>query len=315
MKEQHTGIILFNKQQGETSFDCVERVKKLLRVKKVGHAGTLDPFATGLLILLVGKATRLQQQFMLMNKRYLATFKFGIETDTLDPTGKVMREETCHLELPEIEKHIKEHFLGEIEQRPPSFSAVKVAGKRAYSLSRQGITPKLPLKKVEVKEFNVLSVDKEKNEIEVDLLVSSGTYVRAIVRDLAYKMQTIGHVSKLSRETIGEFSLKDAVTLVDRKIEKEGENREKLLNALQKIEDCPFGETIIVDAAKEKLLSIAKQKNNFGAFRPYFGKEKQLKIISKKEKLLAVLTKQNDEKIACAYYNEPPKNFSVANNR
>lgn len=312
MKEKHDGIIFFNKQQEETSFDCVERVKKLLRVKKVGHAGTLDPFATGLLILLIGRATRLQQQFMQLDKRYLATFQFGIETDTLDPTGKIMREEPCKIEIAEIEKNIKDHFLGEIEQRPPSFSAVKVAGKRAYALSRQGITPNLPLKKVKVKEFNVLSIDKEKNEIEVDLLVSRGTYVRAIVRDLAYKMNTIGHVSKLSRETIGKFSVKDAVTLVDRKIEKEGENRKKLLEALQKIEDCLFGDTLFIDGAKEKLLSIAKHKNNFGAFRSYFGQEKQLKIISKKEKLLAVLTKQDDGKIACAYYNEPSTNFSVA---
>lgn len=296
------GIVLLDKKENETSFDCANRTKKLLGVKKVGHAGTLDPFATGLLILLVGKCTRLQQEFMLMEKRYQATFQFGTTTDTLDPTGKIIATAPCTLELDKIETTIQKHFLGEIEQRPPIFSAVKVNGKRAYALSRQGISVDLPMKKVTIREYKVLSCDPEKKEIKVDLLTSSGTYVRTLAKDLGEKLNSVAHVSQLRRIAIGDLSIANAISLIDRNIEKPSENKNILLKALQS--PCSYlkGKEWTIDAITEKKIIKAKKNKDFSDFFPFFDQERYCKIISKdKKNLIAVLTKANEHKINCLY--------------
>jgi tRNA pseudouridine55 synthase len=203
------GIVLIDKNEGETSFDVVRRVRKFLKIKKVGHAGTLDPFATGLLIVLLGQGTKLSPYLMSREKKYRATLRLGVETDTQDPTGRVLRKRP----VPAFDlETIKEHalgFVGEAEQSPPIFSAVKYRGKRAYKLARKGITPDLKKRKVMIRSLEIVSVDLP--EVTLEVTCSSGTYIRSLAADLGEKLGPGAHLKALRRQAIGPFSLRKAL--------------------------------------------------------------------------------------------------------
>lgn len=203
------GVLLIDKPKGITSTRVVEKVRKKLKTR-VGHTGTLDPIATGLLILLIGKATRFSWIFLNMDKTYRVKALLGIETDTFDLEGEVLERREVKVSCEEVGKVIK-RFTGEIEQTPPPFSAKKVKGKRAYSLARRGLTPELKPVKVRVYEIELLSC--EIPEFELRIRVSSGTYVRSLIHDIGRELSSGAVVKELVREEIGSFSLENSVSL------------------------------------------------------------------------------------------------------
>lgn len=203
------GILLVDKAAGETSFDVVRKVRQVTGVRKVGHAGTLDPFSTGLVVLMLGKGTKLSAFLMSGKKRYRAVFRLGIETDTYDPEGQVVGEKPVPNMTPEFLGERFRSFVGEIEQIPPAFSAVHVDGKRAYKLARRGLDVQLDCRKVIVDEFRLLSMDLP--DVTVEVVCSSGTYLRSLAFDLGRMLETGAHVHSLRRLSSGAYRVDEAV--------------------------------------------------------------------------------------------------------
>lgn len=205
------GVLPVDKEAGESSFGAVRRVRKTLGVKKAGHAGTLDPFATGLLVILLGQGTKLAPFLMAGRKRYLATLRLGCETDTLDLTGRVVRTRSVPaLDRQEVVRKAR-LFLGDVEQAPPAFSAVKHQGRRAYELARQGVFIALKKRTVKIHRLEVLSLDLP----ELTLLVecSGGTYIRSLAADLGEALGAGAHLRALRRLASGALSVDEAVPM------------------------------------------------------------------------------------------------------
>lgn len=202
-----TSVVLLDKQSGVTSFRALSAVKRALNTKKVGHTGTLDKFATGLLIALVGRATKLAQFLSGLDKRYDAVIRFGQETSTLDPEGEVIATADAP-DYPTVEATLPQ-FIGTISQRPPAYSAVHIGGERAYRLARAGVTVAVPERRVRVNSIDVLDYDPPHLRVAIDC--SSGTYVRSLARDIAVAAQSRAHVVSLRRSAIGPFHLEEAV--------------------------------------------------------------------------------------------------------
>jgi len=203
------GILLVNKTEHCTSFDIVRRVKKTLRIKKVGHGGTLDPFARGLLIILLGKATRLFERLKGLPKEYEGVVMLGVETDTFDRDGRVVAQKNSIIPSKERILEVLKEFEGRITQIPPRFSAVKIDGHRAYDLARRG-------KEFEVRtrEVEVFKVEMESYSFpHVSLVVKAGKgfYMRSLAHDLGQRLDTLGHLYSLTRRAVGPFTLKDAI--------------------------------------------------------------------------------------------------------
>ena len=208
-----SGIALVDKPTGITSHDVVSQLRKSLSVKKIGHAGTLDPFASGLLVMGVGSGTKLLHHLFGLDKQYRATIRLGQATRTDDLEGEVVSEtEVNSLTLELIRESIK-NLTGTINQTPSSFSAVKVQGKRAYELARAGQIVDLPSRSVNVYHFQITSeLRKVDKFLEFDAIIdcSSGTYIRALARDLGSALGVGGHLRALSRTRIGEFSITES---------------------------------------------------------------------------------------------------------
>jgi len=206
------GIILINKNEGESSYDVIRKVKTAFRgskIQKFGHAGTLDPFATGLLVVLLGRGTKLSPFIMAENKVYRATLSLGIETDTLDPTGRVVRESTVPDLSTEFIKKEAQRFTGKIQQTPPIYSAVKYKGKRAYKLARKGQEVVLNKRTVSIYYIKIISV--ELPDVTMEVKCSSGAYIRSLASDLSQELGPGGHLRSLTRLSCGSFDLKNAL--------------------------------------------------------------------------------------------------------
>lgn len=207
------GILLVDKEEGKTSYGVVRKVRAAFSksdVKKVGHAGTLDPFATGLLIILLGQGTKLSSFLMSERKVYLATIRLGIETDTMDPTGQVVSTSPIPaLSIEQIQEKAN-CLVGHREQVPPIYSAVKYKGTRAYKLARKGIKFDLKSKKIIVHSFSVLSVDLP--HITVEVTCSGGTYVRSLASELGRDLGPGAHLKSLRRLGSGSFEVKNALS-------------------------------------------------------------------------------------------------------
>jgi tRNA pseudouridine55 synthase len=210
------GIALIAKPQGLTSFDVIARLRKILKTKKIGHAGTLDPMATGLLVIGVGSGTKLLQFLIGLDKQYLATIRLGASTVTDDAQGELSEAKSAtHITTEQIDSEIAK-LTGEISQIPASVSAIKVDGKRAYDLVREGKEVDLMARKITIHRFERTSelrvVD---NFLDFDVLVdcSSGTYIRALARDIGALLEVGGHLTALSRTKVGDHSLDSASQL------------------------------------------------------------------------------------------------------
>jgi tRNA pseudouridine55 synthase len=209
------GFLNLNKPFDWTSHDCVARVRKLLRLKRVGHAGTLDPAATGVLPIALGKATRLLQ-YLPENKAYKATIRLGVRTTTDDLEGEIINSQPCAgLSLAEVKTALAQ-FEGKIEQIPPSYSAIQVDGKRLYDLARKGEIVEVPVRTVEIFKIDILDWRKgDFPELDVAIACGSGTYIRAIARDLGAILETGGTLAGLIRTQSSGFDLTDSLTLID----------------------------------------------------------------------------------------------------
>jgi tRNA pseudouridine55 synthase len=200
------GLILLRKTSGLTSFDSLKVIKKSLSTAKVGHTGTLDKFASGLLLVLIGQAGKLCPWFSFCDKEYLGQVRFGIETETLDPEGDLVKE----AEPPSREavEAVLQDFRGNILQAPPAYSAIHIDGKRAHELSRQGLSVEMKKRPVTIHELELISWDPPFAEIRI--CCSTGTYIRSLARDIAQAAGSCAHLSGLVRTRIGGFHLSEA---------------------------------------------------------------------------------------------------------
>ena len=272
------GIININKPSGVSSNKVVSIIKKTFNQKKVGHLGTLDPLASGVLPVCIGKATRLFDLYLNKTKEYVAEFTFSIETDTLDSEGKIINQIDYVPSIDEIKNALK-NFIGKINQLPPKFSAKNINGKRAYQLAKSGEDFELKPKEVEIYSFELLKQINE-NTFEFLISCSSGTYIRSLARDLGFACKTCAYMSKLTRTKAGEFKLDDAVNLdeikqdnivplekVLSKFEKiivDDENYDKLKNGVKTQTDIKDKKNIVI-VCKNEIFGIGeiKQKRVF----------------------------------------------------
>ena len=208
------GLVLVDKPEGITSHDIVSRVRRLVGMKRVGHGGTLDPFATGLVIVAVGRATRLLQYVQDDDKRYLAHVVLGATTDTGDVDGVVVSRSTA-TDWPDLDvvKDSLRRFLGEIDQYPPAHSAIKVGGRKLYELARAGEPVDVPLRRVTIASIDVVRYDPP--DLILDIRCGKGTYIRSLARDIGDRLGTGGYCHALRRTESGGFSLDGAWTLED----------------------------------------------------------------------------------------------------
>lgn len=204
------GVLIVNKEKGVTSRDVVNKICKILNTKKVGHTGTLDPIATGVLVVCVGKATKLVEILTSEDKEYIATVKLGVLTDTLDTDGKVLEEKDVFIKKEDLVRTLNS-FVGFYDQEVPIYSAVKINGKKLYEYARSNIKVDLPKRRVEIKKIELLEFNKDHYKFKV--LVSKGTYIRSLIKDINDKLKIIGSMSDLIRTKQGDFDIKDSYTI------------------------------------------------------------------------------------------------------
>ena len=210
------GIIIVNKSKRYTSHDIVAKVKKITG-EKVGHTGTLDPLATGVLPILIGKGTLCSKYLMNHDKTYIVVLKLGIEKSTGDEEGDIIQEEIVDEEILN-EKNVKtvlESFLGEQEQIPPIYSAIKVNGKKLYEYARKGQKVEIQPRKITIYDIELLKIDKENKEIQYEVSCSKGTYIRSLCEDIAKKMSTVGYMKELQRTKVGTFTIEQSIAVED----------------------------------------------------------------------------------------------------
>ncbi len=213
------GIIIIDKPKDYTSRDIVNIVSKSIGVKKVGHTGTLDPLATGVLVIVVGRATKLVNYLTSTYKEYIARMVFGIDTDTLDITGEVLSEESIKINESDV-LTVLNKYQGKYIQEVPKYSAVKVNGKKLYEYARSGLEVELPKKEVDIKVIDKLNFFEVDNKCYLDFktLVSKGTYIRSLIRDIASELNTVGVMTELRRTKQGKYSVEEAYTLEEVKV-------------------------------------------------------------------------------------------------
>ena len=210
-------ILVIDKPKNMTSRDVVNIISKKFHIKKVGHTGTLDPLATGVLVILTGKYTSLVELITAYDKTYEAEITLGIETDTMDITGNILKEEKCECSKEEIITALNS-MIGEYEQTVPSYSAVKINGKKLYEYARNGEDIELPKRKVKINSIELISdITYKDNKVIFKIItnVSKGTYIRSLVGDIASKLNTIGTMSELRRIKQGNISIEESDTLED----------------------------------------------------------------------------------------------------
>ena len=272
------GVLVVNKPKGFTSRDVVNKVGKILGTKKIGHIGTLDPIATGVLVLCIGNSLKLVELMMEHDKEYIAKVCLGFETDTLDITGNVIsKKEVPNLKKEDIELVLKK-FIGKISQQVPAYSSIKVHGKKLYEYARNGEEVELPTKEVEVYQLELIDFVSPQ-EFVIKCRVSKGTYIRSLIRDIGYALGTCATMSELERVSLGKFQLSDSYTLDD--LEK---GHYQLLSNLEAL-DLPV---IVVSDALEK-----KVRN--GQVLPKFFDNDMVYLVNQSHDLLAIYQhKDND---------------------
>ena len=207
------GILIIDKPAGITSHDVVAKVRRALKTKRVGHTGTLDPLATGVLVVCVEKATKLVNYLTCDEKTYEVEMKFGIKTDTGDITGKIIDEDTNYdIHMNKIKRTL-DKFIGKQEQIPPMYSAIKVNGKKLYELAREGIEIEREARKIEI--FEIKNIEWKDETLKYTVHCSKGTYIRSLCEDIAGELGTIGTMTNLRRIQSGKFQVKDAIKIED----------------------------------------------------------------------------------------------------
>ena len=268
------GILLINKEKEYTSQDVVSCVKKILKIKKAGHTGTLDPMATGVLPILLGDATKLSKYLIEHDKEYEAIIKLGIKKDTADSEGKTIEEKEVFEEsLEETRiKNVLESFLGETYQIPPMYSSIKINGKKLYEYAREGIEVERPKRKIKIYNIELLNINKEEKTIKIKVECSKGTYIRTLCEDISEKIGNVGYMKELNRTKVDNFKIKDSVKLEELEKNKE----EKIISIERYYTYYNIIERIELDDKKLKLflngskLTINKSD---GLYRIYSNKK------------------------------------------
>lgn len=266
------GIIIVNKPKGITSFDVIRKLKKILRTKKIGHTGTLDPLASGVMLVCVGKSTKLAQDLEAKDKVYIADFDIGYATDTYDTEGKKITENHIEVSKENLIEATKK-FLGSIKQVPPMYSAIKMDGKKLYDLARKGIEVERSERDVKIEYINILNFGENKAQIQTK--VSKGCYIRSLIYDIGKDLGTYATMTELLRTAVGDYSLEQAYTLeeIENLITK---NNFEFLKTVEEIFNYP-----IYKLNSEKEFTLFKNGNTVkinekienGRYRIYFQNE------------------------------------------
>ncbi len=275
------GILIVNKPIDFTSRDVVNKVGRILHTKKVGHTGTLDPIATGVLVICIGNTTKLCEVITSEYKEYIATIKLGIKTDTLDTTGTIVEEKDFDITESQI-KEVLSSFLGTSIQTTPIYSAVKVNGKKLYEYAREGIEVELPTREINITNIELLSFNND--EIKFKTIVSKGTYIRALIDDICKKLNTVGTMSSLIRTKQGNFTIEDSYTLED--IEEGNYKLITIEEALSNLESITITEdiyskvkngSIIEKTFKNDIACLVYENNIVAIYQTYHKDSKQAK--------------------------------------
>lgn len=274
MKENIDGVLVVNKEKGMTSRDVVNEICRIFNTKKVGHTGTLDPLAEGVLVITIGNATKISELLTAEYKEYIAGAILGIKTDTYDIEGKVIDNKGVldNLNIEKVISSYKKTYMQEV----PIYSAVKVKGKKLYEYARNNEKVKLPKKKVTIKEIKLLSTDR--CEFMFKALVSKGCYIRSLINDIGESLNTYATMTKLTRTKLGKFSIEDAYTLDDIK------NNKYKLYSIDEALDYPVVE--VDDDLYKKISNGVKIKNKH--------KVKDKVIFKYKDKIIGIYQKDKD---------------------
>jgi len=285
-KNNINGIILVNKPKGLTSRDVVNKVQKIFNTK-AGHTGTLDPLARGVLVVCLGKATKLTELLTSKEKEYIAEIILGYETDTLDTEGKILKEKETNITREKLTQ-ILQGFIKTYNQEVPKYSAVKVNGKKLYEYARNGEEVNLPKKEVTIYDISLL--DYKDNKFEIYTKVSKGTYIRSLIRDICHELNTLGTMSELSRISQGEYNIKDTFTLEELEngkyniipikdflnipiVKVNGLIKQKIING-QKL-DFDYDEVLFTDMDDKELAIYKKEGKELKVYKMLYSMEKE----------------------------------------
>ena len=284
------GIIIINKTKGCTSHDIVYKIKKMLN-EKVGHTGTLDPMAEGVLPILVGKGTLASKYLINHDKKYIVELQLGTKTDTADGEGKIVKQQPVNKEIlttKNIEK-ILQSFVGKQEQIPPIYSAIKINGKKLYEYARKGQEIELKPRKIEIYNIKLINYSVEEKQIKFEVFCGKGTYIRSLCEDIAIKFGTVGYMKSLKRIQVGDFKIEDSITIdeLNNIIQKNELYKTKTIITLEKLfEKIP---SIRLDNRKLELFLngvMLKQKQNEGVYKIYNQKDEFIGTGTIKDNLL-----------------------------
>ncbi len=289
------GVININKPAGMTSHDVVSRLRRILNMKKIGHTGTLDPDATGVLPMCVGRGTKLSEMLMSSEKQYRAELTLGISTDTQDSSGTVLKQRQVNVSEAEIRDAISQ-FIGELEQIPPMYSAIKIEGKKLYELAREGKEIEREPRKVVIHDIEIENINLDKNLVEMTVDCSKGTYIRTLCNDIGEALGCGGHMSALTRTRSGRFEIESTVTLEEieqraqkndfgfitplaevlaeyRKVILAEKNAWRVRNGIKtSVAGVCEGETYRIFDEQGNFLALARQENgSFAMLKTFFG--------------------------------------------
>lgn len=284
------GIIIINKTKGCTSHDIVYKIKKMLN-EKVGHTGTLDPMAEGVLPILVGKGTLASKYLINHDKKYIVELQLGTKTDTADGEGKIVKQQPVNKEIlttKNIEK-ILQSFVGKQEQIPPIYSAIKINGKKLYEYARKGQEIELKPRKIEIYNIKLINYSVEEKQLKFEVFCGKGTYIRSLCEDIAIKFGTVGYMKSLKRIQVGDFKIEDSITIdeLNNIIQKNELDKTKTIITLEKLfEKIP---SIRLDNRKLELFLngvMLTQKQNEGVYKIYNQKDEFIGTGTIKDNLL-----------------------------
>ena len=284
------GIIIINKTKGCTSHDIVYKIKKMLN-EKVGHTGTLDPMAEGVLPILVGKGTLASKYLINHDKKYIVELQLGTKTDTADGEGRIVKQQPVNKEIlttKNIEK-ILQSFVGKQEQIPPIYSAIKINGKKLYEYARKGQEIELKPRKIEIYNIKLINYSVEEKKIKFEVFCGKGTYIRSLCEDMAIKFGTAGYMKSLKRIQVGDFKIEDSITIdeLNNIIQKNELDKTKTIITLEKLfEKIP---SIRLDNRKLELSLngvMLTQKQNEGVYKIYNQKDEFIGTGTIKDNLL-----------------------------
>lgn len=266
------GIIIVNKPKGCTSHDIVYKVKKMFN-EKVGHTGTLDPMAEGVLPILIGKGTLLSKYLINHDKKYIVNLQLGIKTDTADGEGKIIEEQSVDSKLLNKENitNVLKSFIGKQEQIPPMYSAIKVNGKKLYEYARKGQAVELKPRQIEIFDIELIKYSEQKSQIEFEVFCGKGTYIRSLCEDIAKKFDTVGYMKSLKRIQVGNFKIENSITIDE--LQENINNESFIKNKIISVEKL-FEEKNSIELDERKLQLFLNgvrltQKYNDGVYKIY----------------------------------------------